>query len=74
MVAFGKVLYVCEDCHEETWFYPPKLICATRPRCSFCGSTWIVPQSKCTRKKIAELHEEKTKRKGIRKGRMNYVR
>ena len=38
----GIFKYKCEDCAEITWLSYSDRSSRFRPRCQFCGSTWLV--------------------------------
>lgn len=64
MANRGRYKYICEDCNEPTWLSARERTSRFKPRCSNCGSPWIVP-SKASKgpEKTAEWNEAKNEQK-----------
>ena len=41
----GTYKYSCDDCAEITWLSYKERDSRFRPRCQFCGSTWLVERT-----------------------------
>jgi len=56
----GRFKYVCEDCQAENWLTSRERGSRFMPRCSSCGSTWLIPSKRSiSSEKMQEWHEAK---------------
>lgn len=74
-MARGRYKYVCEECNEETWLGYRERNSRFKPRCSSCGSLWLIPsKASVASDRIAEAKDAKKESMGILEKKMNIKR
>jgi len=69
----GKFKYSCDDCGAINWIGMRERDRRSRPRCSFCGSTWLTPtKSSIAKKETVRYADRAREEKAEKRKKMGY--
>ena len=68
----GRFKYKCDSCGEESFLTSRERSSASRPRCSFCGSTWLEPVTDYSQNNLKNVRDEFKRNIEMDKQKMNY--